>query len=412
MKQSSKQAYWNWFLLTLFYSYQYLVRVYPGTFTDEIRQTFSFSAHEFATLTTYCVCVYSSLQIPFGVLLDRVNMRWLILSSLGLCLIGQYVFTNAQTGTYAQWGRILVGIGSAPAFMAAVKVAADSFSDRIRGTFIGITCTIGVLCVIVGNSLLKQICLSTHSWQVASSYLTFAGCTLFLLCLLSLTSPKQSTEDEKPNDFWPTFFSVILNGRIFLYALLTVGTCSVVATLSDLWGSTFLAAKYQLSSIQAVFFNQFVFAGLMIGAFILPMIFNGKNTLKGVRICCVFLALLLCVLIYGPHKMPAVVLQGLLFVLGFLGCADILCYALTAQSSTPQTSGLIVGWVNTVNMLGLTLLEKLVASSLDDHWTGAVNGQGLRLYLASDYEVALGVLLNAVLVALCITYFMRKKSRS
>lgn len=412
MKQSSKQAYWNWFLLTLFYSYQYLVRVYPGTFTDEIRQTFSFSAHEFATLTTYCVCVYSSLQIPFGVLLDRVNMRWLILSSFGLCLIGQHMFTNSQTGAYAQWGRILVGIGSAPAFMAAVKVAADSFSDRIRGTFIGITCTIGVLCVIVGNSLLKQICLSTHSWQVASSYLTFAGCTLFLLCLLSLTSPKQSTEDEKPNDFWPTFFSVILNGRIFLYALLTVGTCSVVATLSDLWGSTFLAAKYQLSSIQAVFFNQFVFAGLMIGAFILPMIFNGKNTLKGVRICCVFLALLLCVLIYGPHKMPAVVLQGLLFVLGFLGCADILCYALTAQSSTPQTSGLIVGWVNTVNMLGLTLLEKLVASSLDDHWTGAVNDQGLRLYLASDYEVALGVLLNAVLVALCITYFMRKKSRS
>ena len=37
MKQTNRQIYWNWFLLSIFYGYQYLVRVYPNTFINEIR---------------------------------------------------------------------------------------------------------------------------------------------------------------------------------------------------------------------------------------------------------------------------------------------------------------------------------------------------------------------------------------
>ena len=153
-----------------------------------------------------------------------------------------------------------------------------------------------------------------------------------------------------------------------------------------------------------------LFAGFLIGALAIPMLFNGKRSLRGVRVCCIVLICLFATIIYGPSQLPSFVLQTILFALGFFACADILCFALAAQLSTPQTSGFIVGWVNTVNMLGLTLLQYLVAHSLDKYWSGAVNANGLRLYEARDYELALGVLLNTVILALCIACFMRSRN--
>lgn len=410
MKQTNKQAYWNWLLLSLFYAYQYLLRVYPNTFTSEIRNSFSFSANEFATLSTYCIFVYSCLQIPFGVLLDKISVRWLILTAFGLCLSGQYLFTHTSSPEWAQWGRILVGIGGAPAFMSAIKVASDSFSDKSCGFFIGLTCTIGTIFVISGNSLLRYVCTQNNDWQLSASYLNIFGVILFILCLLSLTTPQEDIDPKQEKDFWGSFLSVILNYRVFLYALLTIGTCATVSTLSDLWSNAFLIAKYNLSDSQASFYAQFMFAGLLLGAFIIPLIFKGKAILKGVRFCCIALAILFSVLIYGPNLMPCFVLQSVLFALGFFACADVLCYALAAQESTPQTSGLIMGWTNTINMLGLTLLQMFVGRSLDEYWSGTVNDQGLRVYQPYDYELALGLLLNCVLICLFIAFLMRTKN--
>ena len=410
MKQTNRQIYWNWFLLSIFYGYQYLVRVYPNTFINEIRDSFCLSANEFATLSTYCLFIYSCLQIPFGALLDKICVRWLILVAFGLCLSGQYIFTHTSSPEWAQWGRILVGIGGAPAFMSAVKIASDSFSDKSCGLFIGLTCIIGTVFIIAGNSILKYICVQNNDWQLSASYLNVLGVILFVLCLLSLSTPQENATQKQEKNFWKNFLSVILNYRVFLYALLTIGTCAAVTTLADLWSTAFLMSKYNLSDTQAVFYGQFLFAGLLLGAFIIPLMFKGRTTLKGVRFCCIALAVLFGILIYGPNLMPAFVLQTILFALGFFACADVLCYALAAQESTPQTSGLIMGWVNTINMLGLTLLQMFFGLSLDEYWSGTVNAQGLRVYQPYDYELALGLLLNCVLVCLFIAFLMRTKN--
>ena len=410
MKQANRQSYWNWFLISIFFAYQYLLRVYPSTFTNDIRHTFGFSAKDFATLSTYCIFVYSCLQIPFGILLDRINVRWLILCAFGMCLGGQYMFTHTTSPEWAQWGRILIGIGSAPAFMGAVKIASDSFSDKLCGIFIGITCALATIFVILGNSLLKHLSLTCGNWQEAAGYLNIFGMVLFILCLLTLSVQDKEAQGEVRNDFWKTFLSVVLNYRIFIYALLTIGICATVTTLSDLWGNAFLITKYQLSETQAVLYNQFMFAGSLLGSFLVPLIFSGGHkVLLGVRVCCWSVAALFAVLIYATNQIPGFALQSVLFFLGFFAYGDVLCFALAAQLSTPKTSGLIVGWVNTINMIGLTLLQMFVGHSLDEYWNGTVNAHGLRLYQASDYELALGLLLNVALICGFISFFIRTK---
>jgi hypothetical protein len=300
--------------------------------------------------------------------------------------------------------------------MAAVKVISDSLSNRLRGIFIGITCVLGLGTAMVGSHWLRQLDSAGLSWQQAIDNVSWIGCVLWIILLLSLTTANEDrfTDTSKESTcFWSSFCSVLLNRKVFLYALLTIGTCSVVNTVSDLWGPAFLSAKYHLSPLQSVYYNQNIFAGLMVGSFVLPIVFSeGKRILRGIRTCYLLLVGIFICLIYGSASIPPTLLQTALFVAGIVACADILCFSLTAQLSTPKTSALIIGWVNAINMVGLSCLQGLVAFSLDKHWSGVTNEQGLRIYQACDYEFALSILLNVVIGGMVIVWCMRSKNHN
>lgn len=416
MKASNKQAFWNWFLLTTFFAYQYLLRTYPGVFTDNIRETFHCSAKTFATFTTSCIVIYSCLQIPLGILLDRIGLRKIILFSLGVCWFGQWIFAHTNSVFWAQFGRVLTGIGAAPAFMSAVKACSDSFPENIRGVFMGLTLTIGCLFVMGCSHLLSSMQVEGSVWQAHVAILDYFGILLFVLCFCSL-KPVQSTDKDMSHtqktssDFWPYFWKITTNTKIFLYGFLTIGTCSAVCTFSELWGPAFLSAKYQVSQAQSVHYNMFIWVGLILGAVLLPATFNTcKKALKGIRICGVILSVCFAILVYGPSNLPLWVLMLILFLLGYFSCADVLCFVLATQSATPKTSGLIVGWVNTINMFGLSILQYLVGFYLDKNWSGNVNELGLCIYQACDYEKGTSLVLNIVLICTLIACFMKTKN--
>ena len=94
---------------------------------------------------------------------------------------GQYLFTHTTSPEWAQWGRILTGIGAAPAFISAVKIASDSFPDKSCGIFIGLTCVLGTIFTILGNSLLEYVCQQNNDWQLSASYLNVLGVILFVI---------------------------------------------------------------------------------------------------------------------------------------------------------------------------------------------------------------------------------------
>ena len=166
----------NWFLLALFFGYQYAARSCAGTFGDEIRTAFRIDAAKFADFGAWCMLAYSCLQIPFGIALDRIGIRRIVLISFAVCLAGNYTFTHAQTFETARVGRLLLGIGGVPAYMSAVKFIADEFSITSAGFFIGLTRAVGSALVIAGNPLLKSICLNgEHSWQQSGQCCTASG---------------------------------------------------------------------------------------------------------------------------------------------------------------------------------------------------------------------------------------------
>ncbi len=413
VQKTAKRAYFDWLLLSLFFAYQYLLRCCPSVFTNEIRQTFSINAGQFADFGVWCMLVYSCLQIPFGIALDRIGIRQTVLASFGLCLIGQYWFTHASSYENALWGRVLIGIGGAPAYMSALKLVADAFAEKSCGLFIGITGMFTVL-VVFCNPLLKKICLEHNDWRIAANDLNLFGAVIFLLCLLFLFPKKTCCEtDKKPElPFWNALRQVATDYRVYVYAAFVIGTNIVAMTLADLWGPGFLMTKYHLDEQQAVNDTQLITAGMVLGELLLPILFcSGLKIIRGVQVCCGGLVLIFCLLIYGAHISP-VSLKIVLFAMGLFSAADALAFTLGARLSTPQISGMLMSWINSVGMIGEPMLQKWVGFALDRHWSETLDASGLRVYQTNDYESALTLMLILTAVCFAIALFMGRKETS
>ena len=406
---ANKQAYLNWFLLALFFGYQYAARSCVGTFSDEIRGTFRIDAAQFADLGAWCMLAYSCLQIPFGIMLDRVGVRRIVLTSLAVCLAGNYIFTHAQTFEGARLGRLLSGIGGVPAYMSAVKIIADEFSVVSAGFFIGLTRVFGSVLVVTCNPLLKSICLNRHtSWQNSADLLNHFGAFVFLLCIIFLFPRKKTSAQATP--LRKPLLSVLTNFKIYLYGFLIIGTNTAAVALADLWGPGFLMTKYGLSQQQAVNHTQLIYSGMLLGSIVLPMIFAG-NIIRGIRICCAVLASLFFIIVNGSASLPPSLLFVSLLVTGLFSAADMLPFVLGARLSTQQTSGLIASLINSVGMFGEPILQKWIGIMINRSWDGTLSADGLCLYRVADYERAMQILPILACVCLFLTFFIDRSTK-
>ena len=410
-KKTSRRAYFDWLLLSLFFAYQYLLRCCPSVFTNEIRSTFSIGAGEFSNFGAWFMLAYGGLQIPFGIALDRIGIRRTILCAFALCLVGQYVFTHASSYESALFGRVLTGIGGAPGFMSALKLIADAFSEKSCGLFIGITGMFTGAVVIV-NPLLKKVCLEQNDWRIAADNLNFFGLAVFMLCLLFLFPKKTASVEHTKTSFWRSLCAIACNYKVYVCAAFIIGTNIVAMTLAELWGPSFLMTKFHLGEQDAVNATQLISVGMVLGELILPLLFcDGRKILWGVRLCCGGLVGIFALLIYGTQR-PSVVLQTVLLLMGVFGAADVFAFTLGAQLSTPQTSGMLMSWINSIGMLGEPVLQKWIGVALDRRWSGLTDGNGLRLYRTADYESALTLMLIMSALCFAVAFIMKNKGKT
>ena len=82
------QAWIAWGVVTFFYAFQYVLRVFPSIMMDDIRQKFGVDAQQFGDFSGAYYLGYALMHIPIGLLLDHKSPRWIIALSAILCSIG------------------------------------------------------------------------------------------------------------------------------------------------------------------------------------------------------------------------------------------------------------------------------------------------------------------------------------
>ena len=409
LSNKQSKAILGWFLIALFFCYQYLLRVIPGVISDELRHAFYMTAEDFSSLGSYSLYAYSFLQIPIGFIVDRIGIKRSVLFSLFLCILGTFWLTQTHSLFAAQMSRVLVGAGSASAFMGAIKWVADHFEPGRRGTLMGATLVMGTFGALgAGHPLVMSV--EAFGWKQSILLTCILGVFLVIFIALFLKdSQKKSSIHFDMRQLKKDLKTIACNKTIVIYALLAIGVYTPLAVLADLWGVSFLMQKFHITRADAASTTMLMYLGLAIGSLTLPAFAERYRLFtRVIQICSLGLLALFSGMLMA-HTLSMLALKGIFLLIGCLCGAEMICFSGALIGSEKRTSGLTIGFVNTMNMLGGAVLQQLIGTALDWQWNGAVDPAGVRLYTMEHYVWAL-MILPIVLVA-CVLLSMTLKKK-
>ena len=115
------RRWWIGVLIAVGVIVNYLDRSATSMATKPIEGTFHLTAGQMGIVLSAFSWSYALLQIPVGALLDKIGVKWVIRLGMVLWSIACFVTAAATGQGLLLLGRVLLGIGEAPYFPAAVK---------------------------------------------------------------------------------------------------------------------------------------------------------------------------------------------------------------------------------------------------------------------------------------------------
>ena len=416
--KSNKNAiatyYVAWIAIAIFYFYQYILRISPGIMVVELRQVFKLTAEEFSSLGSIYLFSYSLLQIPLGFILDYVGVRRVIMMSIITCIAGTSLFALASDIWMLQLGRFLIGLGSAPAFICALKLVHDHLPAKYSGLLMGITLAIGTLGALLSGKFLVTI-LENTSWQDSLLLCAAFGGFIFF-CVLACIPRDKKIIDVQDNQILAHLrrglVAVFKQKAIIIYSIIAVSVYTPLCVLADLWGTAFLMERFSLERATAAQLSLYLYGGLTLGSLMLPWLsMKWKLAKETIQICAIGMIVSLFILLY-VNSISIWQLACLLTLIGLFCGAEMICFAGAAQHSPSSHSGLTLGVVNTLNMLGGALVQQLIGWYLDFQWKGSYGSNGERFYDSSELSAAFSLLMLIIFACWLLSFWLPRSDKA
>ncbi|MGE0199196.1 MAG: MFS transporter, partial [Simkaniaceae bacterium] len=160
-------ALFIWFLASLFYLYEFFLRVFISTISDQVMQDFHLTAQKFAIMGAGYYLAYSLMQIPVGILVDRFGARLLLTIAVVLAAIGGGWFACAHSFEIGFISRCFMGFGSSFAYVCLLMLALNWFPKSHFGLMVGLANLLGALGpFLAGGPLSLLLNLFDNNWRL------------------------------------------------------------------------------------------------------------------------------------------------------------------------------------------------------------------------------------------------------
>lgn len=406
-KLTLRNIYIYWFILATFYLYQYTLRVAPGVLVDEIRHHFYINADHFSLIGSLYYCGYALMQIPLGILMDRLGIRIIVLYSLVLSITGTIMLFIADDPLLAYIGRFIGGVGGAASVLSALKIANDYLPPSRRAVIIGATLSFGSLGALTTGEPLNYLMDKFSCWQMP--FIIFAAVGAIILSLVFIILPSLKNE-AKDNDFnfsniKHDFLNIITNKDVIRYIIIIIGLFCPLLVMADLWGTSFLVHKFNMTREVASPILMDIYVGMALGSIVLPYLAQKYNILDKIIVSSILILLLLfSVIVYGDNLTNSEIVQ-LLILMGFFCGAVIVCYSGALRFIDVRSSGLAIGVINTCNILSGALLQQVIGCYLDYTWQGQLDSIGLRIYSTEKFVEAFSILVGIIALSAMVAVY-------
>lgn len=380
--------------------------------TDRFHST----ASVLSTLAVVQLIVYAAMQIPVGVLIDRVGSRWLMTVGTALMIAGQVTVAFAPTIGIAIAGRILVGAGDATVFTSLIRLTSSWFSGKIVPQLSQWIGNIGQLGQVL-SAIPFAIILHQAGWTTAF----LSAASLSVVALVGIVAviadrPAGSTEGPRPASWSESLRQLRISlqrpgTQLGFWSHFVTQSSGTVFSL--MWGFPFMVYGLGIDpTIAAGLLIVMVVAGLISGP-ILGLL-TARFPLRRSNLVLMIVAamgLAWAVVLLWPGTPPPWVLIMLLVVIGVGGPGSLIGFDFARTSNPLHSLGSANGIVNVGGFLASFVMMYLIGVALDvENSINVAAGAAPDLYALDSFRWAFAV--QYVIIGIGVVFLVRARRRT
>ncbi|MCR4623952.1 MAG: MFS transporter [Alphaproteobacteria bacterium] len=386
----------------LFFAYQYGLRTaIPNVLNGELQDYFGANTSQIGFLVSLSCLAYTVMQIPVGLVTDRISIKKIAVLSFFSFSLGLIVFVSSSNFVCASIIQVFLGASSSFALVMVMKIANNYFPREKIAFISGLAVSAGGVGPIICNPLMAHL-VANFSWiNIVACFgvlgVLISSIGFFVIKEKDLIAPDvEVVSSSIRQDIKAIVFDRRYIG-ISVFSMATWGACS---SFCDAWGVSFLTCVHEISREEAAFAVGFAYTGMIFGGPLsayLAKIFNSFK--KAMLVEAIGVALLLSLV--GFVKLSFTLLCVILFTIGVLAMCQFLAFPVALSLGEKRLGATITGVVNTIIMSGCTILIWAFGYVLD--WSKGSN----LTYGAADYRCGIMASLTSVLFAILVLAFIK-----
>jgi len=399
-------AYIICILAALFYVYDYFIQVAPSVMTHQLRHSFHIDATGLGILSACFYYAYAGMQLPAGILLDRYGPRRLLTVMVFISGSGVILFGMTDHFVLAAFSRILIGLGSAFAFLSALFLVSRWFTHKHFAMFAGFIQAAACLGAIIGLAPLA-ILVNHHGWRdvmIGTGLATYGLVIIYALFIRDGKPPKEQKRRKKgAHDTWHRLRILVARPQVWWVAACSGVSWVPAAAIGALWGVPYLMRVYHLTNTQAGAWMTILWVAIAIGSPLMGWFAVRIRSRKKPLYICYSAGLIGSILFLEAQHLPLIVTGFSLLLLGFSASSQAMTFGCMKDIVPANTFGTASGIINMACLVGGAISQPLIGVLLDWQWDGLRNAHGVMIYSAQNYRAAFFILPVAAVIGLYVS---------
>ena len=384
-----------WFIATMFYAYQYILRVLPNIGISNIQEHFSVGAAEIGSFSGIYYIGYTLMHIPIGILIDRIGVRIILPICIAMTSVGLISLIYSDVFLYATLGRLIVGIASSASVLGIFKVVQIGFGEKKFAKMVGISVTIGLLGAMYGGMPLDNL-IRLYGWHTIINFFIIFGFIFAVAVPFFLPRMTQKPMPLSVKSLVSDIKILLLNPRIIILSLIGGLMVGPVEGFADGWGTLFFQSIYEMDRKTASILPSMIFFGMCFGCIIIGY-FTEKTQMHIQVVVTSVIAMLTAFIMMLFFKCSISVLYCLTFIIGFASSYQLSILSKVREFAQPRFADLSSATANMIMMIFGSVFHNSIGYIIGGQSSNAVQIQS-----------GLSVIPIALAVSLLIILILRK----
>lgn len=396
MSRSKTIAWMVWMIVSIFYAYQYILRVMPNIMLEDIMHQFNIDAAIFGQYSGIYYLGYCLMHLPIAIMLDRYGPKKVMTGCILLTAIGLLPIVFTDYWVYPIVGRAFIGMGSSAAILGAFKVIRMTFKEKHFTRMLSLSVTIGLIGAIYGGGPVSYMSHALGYQTVIQIFIALgiilAGLTYCIVPHMAPTPNRAIGADIK---------EVLINPKVMALCICAGMMVGPLEGFADVWATEFLKEVYGFDTNIASYLPSMIFVGMCFGAPVLSFVaektgsYLGSIIGAGIVMAAIFMALILRVLTIDSMTIN-------FLVVGICCAYQILALYKASTYVSEYVSGLTTAVANMIIMSFGYIFHTIIGVIVDVY--GGTDTTSAFIYGIGVIPVALGM----GIIGFSILYYLEK----